>query len=207
MTPPSTFEEIITLLVAYLCGSIPWGLFISWLFKLQDPRTAGSGNIGATNILRLGDKWAAFLTLLLDALKGIFAVLFAIIFCPSLAQLAGLLAIAGHIWPIWLGFRGGKGVATAFGVVLVLSWPLALSCLVSWLMIAITSRYSSLASVITVALSPLYAFILTQVDLIVFSLVLALLIIFTHRDNIKRLLTGKESQIGKDSPSNPTPSE
>jgi glycerol-3-phosphate acyltransferase PlsY len=167
----------------------------------------GSGNIGATNILRLGRKWAALLTLLLDLLKGSFAVLFAVIFCPSLVQLAGLFAIAGHIWPIWLGFRGGKGIATAFGVVLVLSWPLALSCLVSWLMIAITTRYSSVASLITIILSPLYAFILTQVDLIIFSLVLALLIIFTHRDNIRRLLTGKESQIGKDSPPNPTPSE
>lgn len=204
MTPPSTFTEILTLLVAYLFGSIPWGLFISWLFKLQDPRTIGSHSIGATNILRSGHKGASALTLFLDVLKGSVAVLFAYFFCPSLIQLAGFFVVIGHIFPIWLGFRGGKGVATAFGAILILSWPLALACLVTWLVIVITTRYSSLASLSAVILSPLYAFILARNDLILFSLVLTLLIILVHWHNIKRLITGRESQIGKSGSSHST---
>lgn len=204
MTSSSTFMEILTLLVAYLFGSIPSGLFISWLFKLQDPRTIGSHNIGATNVLRLGHKGAGALTLFLDVFKGSCAVLFAHTFCPSLIQLSGFFAVMGHIFPIWLGFRGGKGVATAFGVILILSWPLALISFVTWLAIAVTTRYSSLASLSAVVLSPLYACILARDDLMIFSLVLALLITLVHWHNIKRLLTGRESKIDTSSSSDST---
>jgi acyl phosphate:glycerol-3-phosphate acyltransferase len=199
---PNTFNEVLTLIVAYLLGSIPWGLLVSGLFKLPDPRVAGSQNIGATNILRLGHKEAALLTLILDILKGSFAVIFAWIFAPSLIQLAAICAVLGHIWPIWIGLRGGKGIATAFGAFLILSWPLALACLVSWLIIAITTRYSSLASLITVLLSPLYTAVLTGEDLVITCLILALILVWSHRQNIGRLVTGREPKIGEHSSKN-----
>lgn len=195
--PLDTPTEILTLTVAYLLGSIPCGLFVSWLFSLKDPRESGSGNIGATNILRLGNKKAALLTLFLDVLKGSVAVIFTLIFAPPLVQLAGLIAVIGHIWPIWLGFRGGKGVATAFGVILILSVPLALASLITWLAVAFASRYASLASLVTVLLAPLYTAFLSGENLVVTCLVIALLIVWTHRHNISRLITGKETKIGE----------
>lgn len=195
--PLDTPTEIITLTVAYLFGSIPFGLFVSWLFGLKDPRGVSSGNIGATNVLRLGHKGAALLTLFLDVLKGSVAVVFTFIFAPPLIQLAALFAVMGHIWPIWLGFRGGKGVATAFGAILILSFPLALVCLTTWLIVAFTSRYASLASLIAVLSAPLYTAILSGENLVVTCLVLALLVVWTHRHNIGRLITGKEAKIGE----------
>lgn len=195
--PIDTLTEIITLTVGYLFGSIPSGLFVTWLFGLKDPRESGSGNIGATNVLRLGNKKAAILTLFLDVFKGILAVIFTLIFAPPLVQLAGLFAVMGHIWPIWLGFRGGKGVATAFGVILILSVPLAVICLVTWLVVAFTTRYASLASLAAVLLAPLYTAFLSGENLVVTCLVLAILIVWTHRQNIRRLITGKESKIGE----------
>lgn len=199
---PTTFEEILTLVTAYLIGSIPFGLFFSWLFKLPDPRLTGSHSTGATNILRSGNKVAAALTLFLDMAKGSFAVIFALTFSPQFAQLCGLCAIIGHIWPFWLGFRGGKGVATALGVILILSPQLAFICFVSWLVIAITSRYSSLASMITVVLSPLYTAFLTGWDFVLLCVGFAILIVWTHRENMARLLTGREPKIGKSNSSN-----
>jgi len=199
-----TFTEILTLVVAYLLGSIPSGLLISWIFKLQDPRTTGSKTIGATNVLRSGHKYAALFTLLLDALKGCLAVLFALLFAPPLAKFACILAVVGHVWPVWLGFRGGKGIATAFGGIVILSWPLGVACFVTWLVVAITTRYSSLASLIAVVLSPLYTAFLTGKDLVITCLILALLIVWTHRHNIVRLYTGRESKIGETSPPNPS---
>ncbi len=201
--PSNTFTEVITLIVAYLLGSIPWGLLVSWLFKLPDPRTVGSHSIGTTNILRSGNKKAAILTLILDGLKGSFAVIFALIFAPSLLQISCIFAVIGHIWPVWLGFRGGKGIATAFGAILILSWPLALICLVSWIAIAATTRYSSLASLITILLCPLYAAFLSREDLIITCLMLVLILVWSHRNNIIRLVTGRESKIGERSPSPP----
>src|ERR1700722_1006684 len=173
----TTFIEISILCIAYLIGSIPFGLFMSWIFGLEDPREVGSQTIGATNGLRSGHKGAALLTLLLDVLKGSAAVMFAFVIAPSLMQLAGIFAVIGHIWPIWLRFRGGKGIATAFGATLILSWPLAVACFVTWLMVAITTRYSSLASLIAVLLSPLYTLFLTGENLVVACLILALLLV------------------------------
>ncbi len=200
MTPSDTFAEVTILTTAYLIGSLPCGLFVSWLFNLADPRTVGSKNMGATNILRSGHKGAAALTLLLDVFKGSLAVLMAGVFAPPLLPLAGILVVVGHIWPLWLKFRGGKGIATAFGVLLVLSWPLALLCLVTWLMVALTTHYSSLASLLTVVLSPLYTALLSRDDLVILCLTLALFIVWSHRRNIERLLTGREPKIGKPSP-------
>lgn len=195
-----TLIHIMALTLAYMLGSLPFGLWISWIFDLEDPRTKGSLNIGATNILRSGHKGAALLTLLLDISKGSAAVLFANMIDPHITQLAGVFAVAGHVWPIWLAFKGGKGVATAFGVFLVLSWSLALICFVTWVVIAMTTRYSSLASLTAILLSPLYTAIISGEGLILTCLALAIMMIWAHRTNIGRLLTGRESQIGHRSP-------
>jgi len=192
--------DILLLFTVYLIGAIPFGLIISWLFSLQDPRKTGSKSIGATNILRSGNKIAAALTLLFDALKGSVAVLLAINVDPSLTHLAGVMVVLGHIFPIWLKFHGGKGVATALGVICVLSIPLTVLSLVSWLMVALTTRYSSLASLVTVLLSPLYAYFLSEPNLISLCIVLAILLVWTHRSNIARLLTGRETKIGSLNP-------
>ena len=190
------YIEVIVLLTAYLLGSIPTGLLVSKLFHLPDPREVGSETIGATNMLRLGDKRAAVLTLFLDTFKGSIAVILALILTPTLAQFACLLAVIGHIFPVWLGLKGGKGIATAFGAILILNWPLGIVCLVTWIAVAATTRYSSLASLTAVILSPLYTTVLNDDTLVITCLVLACLIFWTHRSNIKRLITGKEPQIG-----------
>ena len=192
----NTFPEIIVLTVAYLLGSIPSGLLVSWLYKLPDPRTNGSGNIGATNMLRFGNKGAALLTLFFDILKGSLAVIFALIFLPSFTQLAGIIVVVAHIWPIWLMFRGGKGVATAFGVMLVLNWLLALACLGTWIIFIVTTRFSSLSSLTAFFLSPIYAYFMGATDLIVTCLILTVLVFWAHRYNIQLLLKGKETKVG-----------
>ncbi|EKE09835.1 MAG: hypothetical protein ACD_16C00101G0009 [uncultured bacterium] len=192
----NTFPDIIVLTVAYLFGSIPSGLLVSWLSDLPDPRTMGSGNIGTTNMLRLGDKKAALLTLTIDVLKGSFAVVFALIFMPALAQWAGIVAVIGHIWPLWLMFKGGKGVATSFGVLLMLNWILTLACFGTWTTFAIMTRYSSLASLITFLLSSFYALFVSGESLVITCLILTALIFWTHRHNIDRLRKGKEPKIG-----------
>jgi glycerol-3-phosphate acyltransferase PlsY len=189
--------------MAYLFGSIPFGLLVSWLFKLKDPRTVGSHNIGATNILRSGNKLAAGLTFLFDGLKGSAAVAFALIMDPALAPWAGIFAVIGHIWPVWLRFQGGKGVATTFGVMLILGWPIAVTCLVTWIVVAIITRYSSFAALTSIVLSPLYSVFLNREDLALMCLGLGILIILTHRQNISRLITGKETKIGNHSTPQP----
>lgn len=193
------FYDFLILGGAYLMGSIPFGILVSELFKLPDPRAAGSKNIGATNILRSGHRGAAALTLLLDALKGSSAVAFALILSPDLALWAGIFAVVGHIWPVWLRFQGGKGVATAFGVILILSWPVAVACLVTWFVVIITTQYSSLAAIVSVVLSPLYSLFLQRGDLALMCLGLGVLILLAHRQNIGRLITGKETKIGNNS--------
>lgn len=199
---PNLFNDAMILVLAYLIGSIPFGLLVAKFFKLQDPRTVGSESIGATNVLRSGHKGAALLTLLLDLLKGSTAVILSLIFAPSFVQLACVVVVMGHIWPVWLRFKGGKGVATAFGALLILSWSLAVMCLVSWLAIFFSTRYSSLAALLTVLLSPLYTAILSGGKFVMTCLVLALMILWAHRKNIIRLVTGKETKIGTNSSSN-----
>lgn len=193
-----TAAIIIALILGYLLGSIPFGLVLTRLAGTQDIRSIGSGSIGATNVLRTGNKSLAVGTLLGDALKGTIAVLIAGLYLggPNAAMAAGLGAFLGHLYPVWLKFRGGKGVATYIGVLLGLFWPAAVALCAIWLAIALIFRYSSLAALISTALTP--AFLLWQhhIALAVLFGVLTLLLWFAHRTNIQRLMNGAESKIG-----------
>lgn len=197
------FSYSVFVLTAYLVGSIPFGLIFSHLFKLGDIRQIGSGNIGATNVLRTGNKKAAVLTLLMDGLKGFLAVWFSSKFSPFNEigiYIAGLAAIMGHIWPVWLNFKGGKGVATALGVYLAWYPLLALSLIILWLLVAKIFRISSLSALVALSSAPVVAFILNLTGwgtplLTKFSLAVALLVIYTHRSNIRRLIDGHEKTI------------
>lgn len=183
--------------VGYLCGSIPFGVLLTRLAGGPDLRTIGSGNIGATNVLRTGKRWAAAATLLCDAGKGALAVVVTQYFQGSEASLfAALGAFLGHLFPLWLGFRGGKGVATFFGVTLALDWRVGLLALATWLVMALAARISSLSALVAAVLSPLYMALFGRPLFAMLELVLALIIIATHRENIRRLLSGREPRIG-----------
>ncbi len=185
-------------IAAYLVGSIPFGIVMARLFRLGDLRQIGSGNIGATNVLRTGNRPAAFLTLILDAGKGGIAVLAArALIGEDAAQLAGLAAFLGHCYPVFLGFRGGKGVATWLGTLLALAWPLGLAACATWLAAALLFRISSLAALVAAVLSPLAAFLLGFPAMLGLAAALALLIFHRHRSNISRLIAGNEPRIGK----------
>lgn len=184
-------------IAAYLLGSVPFGIAISRLFGLSDPRGIGSGNIGATNVLRTGSRPAAFLTLAFDAGKAAAAVLAArAVLAEDAAQIAGIAAILGHCFPIALGFKGGKGVATFLGAVAALGWPLGLAVCATWLATALIFRFSSLAALAAAALSPLWAWLLGPPSAAAFCAILAALIIARHRPNIVRLSKGSEPRIG-----------
>jgi glycerol-3-phosphate acyltransferase PlsY len=188
--------EFIAILIGYLFGSIPFGLLLTKAAGLGDVRSIGSGNIGATNVLRTGNKKIAALTLLLDGLKGAAPVLLLNYFGgPQVGMIAGLAAMAGHIFPVWLGFKGGKGVATSLGVLLGLYWPLGLIFIGVWLALAFTFRISSLAGLATSALSPLWAYLLGRTDLLLPTTLIAIAIWIMHRANIGRLLKGDEPKI------------
>lgn len=188
----------LTAVFAYLLGSVPFGIVFARLFGLGDLRQIGSGNIGATNVLRTGNKPAAFLTLVMDAGKGGIAVLLARAFlADDAAQLAGLFAFLGHIFPLYLKFRGGKGVATFLGTVLALAFPLGLAACATWAVVAAIFRYSSLAALIAAAATPVYSLFMGKGALFLLTIVLAQLIFFRHRSNIERLLNGQEPKIGK----------
>ncbi len=182
--------------LAYLLGSIPFGLVLTKLAGYGDIRTIGSGNIGATNVLRTGNKTLALLTVLLDAGKGAAAVLIAEQFGPDMTAYAAAFAFLGHLFPVWLGFKGGKGVATAGGILLAYTWPVGVAAAATWLVVAVLTRYSSLAALIAALLAPLYAWLLTRefqpTEVVAF---LAVLIILRHHANIRRLLRGEESKI------------
>jgi acyl phosphate:glycerol-3-phosphate acyltransferase len=185
-------------LASYLLGSIPFGLVITRLLGMGDVRQIGSGNIGATNVLRTGNRFAAAATLALDAGKGALAVLIARWWLgEDAAQVAALTSFLGHLYPIWLGFRGGKGVATFFGTLLALAWPVGLMALATWIVIAALGRRSSLAALVSVAVSPVLAWFMTLPTLILVLLVMAQLVFVRHRTNIARLLDGTEPRIGK----------
>lgn len=199
------FPEITTgsllLLVAaatYLFGSLPFGVIYARAFGLPDPRQIGSGNIGATNVLRSGNKLAAFLTLISDAGKGAVAVLVArALYAEDAAQIAGFAAFVGHLFPIWLGFKGGKGVATFLGTILAISFPVGLAACGTWLVVAIVSRISSLSALISVALAPVWMWILGYPTGMALGIALAVLVWFKHAANIKRILSGAEPRIGQ----------
>jgi acyl phosphate:glycerol-3-phosphate acyltransferase len=191
-----TWPFIAGTVLAYLLGSIPFGLVLTRLGGYGDIRHIGSGNIGATNVLRTGNRMLAVLTLLLDAGKGAAAVLIAAEFGPDMAALAAGAAFLGHVFPIWLGFKGGKGVATAGGILLAYAWPVGLAALGTWLLIAVVTRYSSLAALVTAVLAPLYAWVvMREIQPTEVVLFLGAVILLRHAANIRRLLTGNESKI------------
>jgi glycerol-3-phosphate acyltransferase PlsY len=195
-------SSISALIFGYLCGSIPFGIILTKLAGTQDLRAIGSGNIGATNVLRTGRKDLAVLTLLLDALKGTFAVLIAARFWPAQAEIApalcaGFGAFLGHVFPVWLGFRGGKGVATFLGCLFGLQWQAGLAFAVIWLGVAALTRYSSAAALTASAAIPLVLLMLGQGQKAALFACLALILWIMHRANIMRLANGNESKIGQ----------
>ncbi len=197
----TTLYSIVSIILSYLIGAVPFGLIFAKALVGVDVRTVGSGNIGATNVLRAGGKTAAVLTLLADGLKGALPVLAVrYLFHEDYSTaLAGAAAILGHNFPVYLGFKGGKGVATSFGVVLATTPLIGLFCLLAWLAAAVIWRYSSLSALIAFALYPLFIFV-TMPDSKPFgllSLFIAGMSYYRHRENIKRLLAGSESKIGK----------
>ena len=194
---PDAFLPV-AFIIGYLLGSIPFGLVLTKLAGTQDLRSIGSGNIGATNVLRTGRKGLAAATLLLDALKGTAAVVIAGYFGgPNAAMLAGLGAFLGHLFPVWLKFKGGKGVAVYIGILLGLFWPAAIVFCVIWLATAFASRYSSLSALVASFVTPLFLWWFGHPALAALSVVLTLLVFYMHRENIKRLQAGKESRIGQ----------
>ncbi|MEI7843551.1 MAG: glycerol-3-phosphate 1-O-acyltransferase PlsY [Gallionellaceae bacterium] len=195
---------LVFVVLAYLLGSVSFAVLMSKAFGLADPRSYGSGNPGATNVLRSGKKAAAALTLLGDATKGWLAVFLAIRFAPHDGQ--GLLIIAlvalavflGHVFPIFLKFKGGKGVATALGVLLALSVWMGLGVLLIWLFVAAVFRYSSLAALVAAIAAPVFAMLLhLRPELVLATVIMSMLLIWRHKSNIQNLMTGKESKIGK----------
>lgn len=185
------------LLLGYLLGSVPFGLVLTRLAGLGDLRQSGSGNIGATNVLRTGRKDLAAATLVLDAGKGAAAVLVAYRFGPDVALMAAYGAVLGHLFPVWLKFAGGKGVATTLGVHLAMAWPVGAACCAVWLAVAGLTRYSSLAALISLASAPAFAWwLMGDVQLVQFAAVIAVLVWLRHHANIRRLLRGEESKIG-----------
>jgi len=191
------FPLLIILISSYLLGSIPFGIVVTRLCGLGDIRQIGSGNIGATNVLRTGRKGLAALTLLLDGGKGAAAVLIAEKLYPGLGACAGLAALLGHIFPVWLKFKGGKGVATAIGVLTALAWPSGLAVMLTWLLMAFLFRYSSLAALVSLGLSTPYAYLFGHADIAWLTATISVLIFFTHRTNIQRLRNHTETKIGK----------
>jgi glycerol-3-phosphate acyltransferase PlsY len=197
---------ILAAVIAYLLGSIPFGLLLTRAAGLGDIRKIGSGNIGATNVLRTGNKPLAAATLVLDALKGTVAVLIARHFWgEDAAFVAGIFAFLGHCFPVWLGFRGGKGVAVMIGVLLGLCWPVGLIFCAVWLVIAFAQKYSSLSALTAAVTAPIFAYVAGLLDwtadggkFAAVAAVLALILIVKHRANIQRLIEGTEPKIGSE---------
>jgi acyl phosphate:glycerol-3-phosphate acyltransferase len=192
------FELIAAGLGGYVLGSIPFGLVLTKAAGLGDIRAIGSGNIGATNVLRTGRKGLALATLLLDGGKGGMAALAALFLAgPNAMLIAGFAAVLGHNFPVWLGFKGGKGVATTLGALAACSWPAALACCLTWLAMAGLFRISSLAALTALALAPAYSWYFAGPETAVMAAGLAMLGFIRHHANIKRLLKGEEPKIGK----------
>ncbi len=195
--------DILVVVLAYLLGSLSFAVIVSKAMGMADPRSYGSGNPGATNVLRSGKKKAAVLTLLGDALKGLVAVLLAKYFLDAgsiteaTVAWVALAVLIGHMWPVFFGFKGGKGVATAVGVLFALSWPVALICTLVWLVMAFGLKISSLAALTATVLSPVLAWVfIDETSWCWAVLIIAILVLYRHKSNIQNLLSGKETKIG-----------
>lgn len=191
-------EAIIAVIFGYLLGSIPFGLLLTRMAGIGDIRAIGSGNIGATNVLRTGNKGLALATLLLDGGKAALAVLlvrYFVPFPPMAYALAGMAAFLGHIFPVWLGFKGGKGVATYIGAMLAIAWPVGAGFCAVWLLTAITTRYSSLSALIAAIVAPVLAYFFSGPHLLSAAIPMSAILIYKHRENIKRLMSGEETKI------------
>ena len=181
-------------IISYLMGSIPFGLLLTKIFLKKDIREIGSGNIGATNVLRTGNKTIGYITLILDILKAVAPVIYVKIFYQDFLYIASLCAVLGHVFPIWLKFKGGKGVATYVGILFALNIYFGIIFTISWFITFFISKYSSLSSLVGAASIPIYLFILTQFDQGIFFTIMFVLIFFTHRENIKRLKNKEETK-------------
>ena len=188
-------DILFVFLYSYFLGSIPFGLILTKIFLKQDIRKIGSGNIGTTNVLRTGKKSLAVLTLLLDVFKGYFVVHFTSIYFNNFVYLSALICFVGHIFPLWLKFKGGKGVATYVGIILALSFKLAIIFAISWLMILFLFRYSSLSSVISTLFIFLFSLSINSYSLSSYLFMVFIIILFTHRENIVRLKNKTENKI------------
>lgn len=192
------FALVIWGAVGYLFGSIPFGILITRVFGLGDLRQIGSGNIGTTNVLRTGSKSAAAATLILDGGKGAVAVLVARwLASDDAAQIAGLLAFLGHCYPVWLKFKGGKGVATYLGLMLALAWPVGVACCLTWLTTALLGRISSLSALVAAASTTCWVLLLGYGNIFFLGVAVTLLVFWRHKENIGRLKAGTEPKIGK----------
>ncbi|HEX3653187.1 MAG TPA: glycerol-3-phosphate 1-O-acyltransferase PlsY [Rhizomicrobium sp.] len=183
----------------YFLGSVPFGLIFGWFAGAGDVRSIGSGNIGATNVLRTGKRWAAAATLICDAGKGALAVIAARSYGGELSMFAGVGAFCGHVFPVWLKFKGGKGVATFLGVMIALDWRVGLLAVAAWIVAALLFRISSLSALIAAAPTPIFFALFREPLFAIVAAPLALLIFFTHRGNIARLTRGEEPRIGQKS--------
>jgi len=200
VTPEIFLPPTLCFLLAYALGAIPFGLLLTRAAGLGDVRQIGSGNIGATNVLRTGKKGLAVATLLLDAAKGAGAVLIARAIWPDLPQAEGIAAIGaflGHLYPVWLGFKGGKGVATLIGIVLALHWQSGLMMMAVWLLTFLLTRYSSVGGMMAGLAAPVSALLFGRIDLAVLLVGFALLVLWKHRTNIGRLVRGEEPKVGR----------
>ena len=190
-----TFEIFLIFLPSYLLGSIPFGLIVTKIFLKKDLRKIGSKNIGATNVLRTGNKFIALLTLLLDIFKGIAPIIITNYYFQDLIYLSGLAAFLGHIFPVWLKFQGGKGVATYLGIIFALSFKLGFLFCLSWILIAYVTKYSSLSSIISTLIIFLFSFLDNNFELNSYLFITFIIIIYTHRQNIIRLRNKTEDKI------------
>ena len=187
-------DIFLTGIISYLMGSIPFGFILTKIFLKKDIREIGSGNIGATNALRTGNKTLGYSTLILDILKAILPVIYVKIFYEDSLYVASLCAFLGHVFPIWLKFKGGKGVATYVGILFAINIYFGIIFTISWFVTFFISKYSSLSSLVGTASIPIYLLILTQFDQVIFFTVMFVLIFFTHRENIKRLKNKEETK-------------
>ena len=188
-------EILIVIFISYICGSIPFGLILTKIFLKKDIRNVGSGNIGATNVLRGGNKFLGYLTLLSDIMKAAIPVLYFKNNVPEFVYISGLSAIIGHIFPIWLKFKGGKGVATYLGILLVLNYNLAIIFVFIWVLSILTTKISSLSSLISITVILIYILVNNTETSIYFFLITSVLIYFNHKENIKRILDKSEKKI------------